>query len=70
VQSASRLAIASAHQETIEFVARKKAEGKTHREAIRCSSATSPPASGSCCARPTRCQNDSRTINLLTKEQQ
>jgi transposase len=27
---------ARCHQETIEFVARKKAEGKTHREAIRC----------------------------------
>src|SRR3954464_3465673 len=27
---------ARCHQETIEFVARKQAEGKTHREAIRC----------------------------------
>jgi transposase len=27
---------ARCHQQTIEFVARKKAEGKTHREAIRC----------------------------------
>ena len=27
---------ARCHQETIEFVARKKAEGKTHREAVRC----------------------------------
>jgi transposase len=27
---------ARCHQETIEFVVRKKAEGKTHREAIRC----------------------------------
>jgi transposase len=27
---------ARCHQETIEFIARKKAEGKTHREAIRC----------------------------------
>ena len=27
---------ARCHHETIDFVARKKAEGKTHREAIRC----------------------------------
>ena len=27
---------ARCHQETIEFIARKQSEGKTHREAIRC----------------------------------
>jgi transposase len=42
-------------QETIEFVARKKAEGKTPAKRSGASSATSPAASGSCCARPTRC---------------
>ena len=33
-----RIAVTRArcHPETIEFIARKKAEGKTHREAIRC----------------------------------
>jgi transposase len=40
--------------DTAAYRARKQAEGKTRREALRCSNATSPAASGGSCSRPRR----------------
>ena len=61
---------ARCHPETIEFVARKKTEGKTHREAIRCLKRPRPPHLAAAARAPPGARNDSPTINFLTKEQQ
>ena len=43
---------ARCHQPTRDYIARRRSEGKSTREAIRSSSATSPARSGDCCNRP------------------
>src|SRR5687767_350741 len=41
------------HPETQDYIARKRSEGKSTKEAIRCLNATSPAASGTSSKRPT-----------------
>ena len=62
---------ARCHPETIEFVARKQAEGKTHREAIRCLKRHLARRIWQLRRAPhPRVRNDAISINFLTKEQQ
>ena len=62
---------ARCHPETIEFIARKKTEGKTHREAIRCLKRHLARRIWQLLARaPPGLRNGAPPINFLTKEQQ
>jgi transposase len=58
---------ARCHPETIDFVARKKTEGKTTAKRSGRSRATSHGASARCCVRPTRCQKPLPTHQSLDK---
>jgi hypothetical protein len=60
---------ARCHAETIEFVARKKAEGKTHREAVRSLKSHLVGRIWQLLRGATPCQKR-RPIDSLTKEQQ
>jgi transposase len=61
---------ARCHQETIAFVARKKAEGKTPPRSDPVPQAPPrPPHLATAARAPTRPRNDSPTIHFLTKEQ-
>jgi transposase len=54
------------HPETQDYVARKRAEGKSTKEAIRCLKATSPAVSGAC-SKPPRPEQDTHTHQFLDK---
>ena len=61
---------ARCHPETIDFLARKKTEGKTHREAIRSPQAPPrPPHLATAAHAPPDARNTAPPINFLTKEQ-
>jgi hypothetical protein len=60
---------AGCHAETIEFVARRKAEGKTHREAVRSLNAvTRPPHLPALARAPPGVRNGTPPINSLTED--
>ena len=54
------------HPETKDYIARKRAEGKSTKTPSAASSATSPDASGTCSRHPRPSGPDAHNLNLLT----
>jgi hypothetical protein len=59
---------ARCHQRTRDYITRRRSEGKSTREAIRCLKRYSPATSGDCYNRPTRSQERRNTHQFLDIE--